>query len=125
MIGPEALKAIDEGARYSALIAPIVHALICDDQAELHRLLDSVDPIDATLTANKLRVVLDFHAQDRGGTSASPTDAAGPNGPSVLPDAHERLPHERDDGPAEQATAPSSPQVVHAFDNWSRKVPCG
>lgn len=125
MIGPEALKAIDEGARYSALLAPIVHAYICEDEAELNRLLDAVDPIEATLTANKLRVVSAYHAQDRGVTSAA-TDAAGPDGPSVVSLAPRTSATEVLDGALdEQASAPTTyPEVVHAFDNWSRKVPC-
>lgn len=123
MIGPEALRAIDEGADYSALMAAVVQAHISEDATELHRLLDAVDPIEARLTANKLRVVYYYHANSGAVPGRPSSDAARPHGLSVLPQSPMTpATAVRDDGPSEQATAPvlTSPW----FDNWSRKVPC-
>lgn len=119
-MGPEALETLREGARYSSLIASVVHAYIADDKDELHFLLDAVDPIEARHTANKLRVVYDFHAPDRGSTTDSETD----DGLSLTVVPPESRTDTTLDG-REWPTPPSVyPQVTHIGDNWSRKVPC-
>lgn len=119
-LGPEALQTLQEGARYSSLIASVVHAYIADDKDELHFLLDAVDPIEARHTANKLRVVYEFHAPDRGGSTSDSSDVgSGPSDDSSSLSTAGVL--DGDDWP----TAPNVyPMVVHAGDNWSRKVPC-
>lgn len=116
MIGPEALKALEEGAHYAAILAAVDHAHVADDKDELHRLLDNVDPIEARLTANKLLVIHAFHTQDRGGTTDD-SETHQPGGCSDNPSSITAT-----DG---WPTAPSIyPQVTHIGDNWSRKVPC-
>lgn len=120
-LGPEALQTLQEGARYSVLIASVVHAYIADDKDELHFLLDAVDPIEARHTANKLRVVYEFHAPEPG--SSTDTETADGLSLSVVP------PVSRTDTALDGRAWPTPRSVypldvTHVGDNWSRKVPC-
>lgn len=111
------VEALELGARFCRALAAVEHAHIIEDSESLESILGGVDRIEAMLTANALQSLAllwdSLPSQFRGGT-------IGADGASILPSVTAAL---SPDG--EQPSAPNLyPHVVHAFDNWSRKVPC-
>jgi len=104
-VSSDPIDVIERAAGYCARLAAVEHAHILDDEQEISTLLDGVDPIDARLCANTLRVLattLRGVTTGAGGFPPSPTTSD-----------------------SDQASAPNYPEVTHIGDNWSRKVtPC-